>query len=286
MQRVALVTDSSACLLQESLERYGIRVVSLGLAFKGEVLRDGSLAPAQFFRRLREARRPPTTTAPAPSDFLAAFRDAQAAGAEQVLCLTLAANFSSTFGAAVAAQGLADGEVPGLDVRVADTGGLAMTHGFAVLAAARAIEAGRGIEEAAAAALCTARRAGLVGLLDTTLYLARGGRVPWALHWASALLHLRPLLGFENGQARGVGRARTQRGGVERMLRYVQQHASAGAPLHVAVMHADAAERAQELAAAVRERLQPCELLITEFTSVMAVHTGPGFLGLAFCSDE
>ena len=40
------------------------------------------------------------------------------------------------------------------------------------------------------------------------------------------------------------------------------------------------------LAAALRERFQPEELLITESTSVMGAHTGPGFVGVAFFSGE
>jgi predicted kinase len=51
-------------------------------------------------------------------------------------------------------------------------------------------------------------------------------------------------------------------------------------------MHADAADRAGELANRVLEKLAPAELVITEFTSVMAVHTGPGFLGLAWAPAQ
>jgi fatty acid-binding protein DegV len=57
-------------------------------------------------------------------------------------------------------------------------------------------------------------------------------------------------------------------------------------PARVAVMHTAAPDRAAELAQAVSESLHPAELLTTEFSSVMAVHTGPGFVGLAVCPDE
>ena len=66
------------------------------------------------------------------------------------------------------------------------------------------------------------------------------------------------------------------------MVDYVLARTARGTPLRVAVMHADAPDRARQLAGLVRERLAPTELIITEFTSVMAVHTGPGFLGLAW----
>jgi hypothetical protein len=50
-------------------------------------------------------------------------------------------------------------------------------------------------------------------------------------------------------------------------------------------MHADAEQEAMSTAA-LRERFQPEELLITESTSVMGAHTGPGFVGVAFFSGE
>jgi predicted kinase len=54
----------------------------------------------------------------------------------------------------------------------------------------------------------------------------------------------------------------------------------------MAVMHADAEAAARTLAGRLRERFQPEELLITESTSVMGAHTGPGFVGVAFFSGE
>jgi predicted kinase len=56
--------------------------------------------------------------------------------------------------------------------------------------------------------------------------------------------------------------------------------------MHVAVMHANAPEAAEALADRVRNELAPAELLVTEFTPVMGVHTGPGFFGLAFYAEE
>jgi fatty acid-binding protein DegV len=55
--------------------------------------------------------------------------------------------------------------------------------------------------------------------------------------------------------------------------------------MRVAVSHCEAPEAADRLAEMACARLAPAELLRTDFTSVMAVHTGPGFVGLAFYSD-
>ncbi len=282
----AIVADSSACLPPEVLAEYGIIIVPLTFLLSGELRRDGEFSGREFYERLRDGRGSPLTNAPAPGEFLEAFRGARDGGATSVLCLTLSADFSGTQSSAKNAAEMAAHELPGLDVHVADTGGVAMVHGFAVLAAARAVRAGATLEEAAAAAREVGGRAHLVGALDTTRYLAKGGRVPWIVHWAASVLQIKPILATTDGKVGGVGRARTMARAMNRMLDYMGARVRPGLPLHVAVMHADASQRAQELAGRVRERFCPVELMITEFTSVMGIHTGPGFTGLAFYSRE
>ena len=132
-----------------------------------------------------------------------------------------------------------------------------------------------------------ARRIGqagqLLGALDTLRYLVKGGRVPWVVGWAASLLRIKPVLAFEDGSAKSIARPRTWAAAREQMLRRLSE--SAGDGLHAAVMHVDAPDRARELAGDVQARFHPAELLISEFTSVMAAHTGPGFVGLAFYRD-
>jgi hypothetical protein len=160
--RLAVVTDSSACLPPDLLQAHGVITVPLAFQFDGQQYLDGRLPPAEFYRRLEGSRKPPSTAAPAPGEFAAAFHQAHEAGATAVLCLTLSAEYSGTHTAALRAADIARTEIPGLEVAVLDTGGLAMTHGFAVLEAARAAQAGATLAEAAAIAKAVAARARMI----------------------------------------------------------------------------------------------------------------------------
>jgi DegV family protein with EDD domain len=286
MPTVAIVTDSSACLPVELVERYGITIVPLAFLFGGEVYHDGDLPAGEFYDRLRDARQPLTTAAPAPGEYLQAFRTVRESGAKAVLCLTLSSRYSGAHSSAVKAAEYATKDLPDLTLRVIDTGGIAMAHGFAVLAAARAASAGGTVDETTAAAERAAASSNLVGLLDTTRYLARSGRVPWVLHWVASLLCIKPVIAAAGGRIAAVGRVRTKDRGIERMVAYVADRTEPGRPLRIAVMHAAEPERAQELADRLRARLAPMELLLSEFTSAMAVHAGPGFIGIAWQATE
>ena len=57
-------------------------------------------------------------------------------------------------------------------------------------------------------------------------------------------------------------------------------------PLHVAVMHADALDKATTLKNRIAAQFDCAELFITEFTPVMGVHTGPGVIGIAFYNGD
>jgi len=275
-----IVTDSSACLPADVIAQYGIRVVPLALVIGGETVPDGALSAEELFALIDGADGPPKSAAPAPGEFAAGFRAELEAGAEEILCLTLSAAYSGTYEAAVAGAAMI-----GPQVRVVDTDGLAMTHGFAVLAGARSLVAGGSLDDAAALAKAVGAGGGLVGALDTLRYLVKGGRVPRVVGWAAAALSIKQMLAFEGGSAQPIGRARTMAKACERLVDYAARKHTNGRGMRVAVMHTGAPEMAERLAEAARERLSPVEMMITELTSVMAAHTGPGFVGLAVSDD-
>ncbi|MFQ6019566.1 MAG: DegV family protein [Dehalococcoidia bacterium] len=276
MAKIAIVADSSACLPEELLEQFRITIVPLGLLIDGQPYVDGSLSPSQFYRRLRLARSFPSTTAPPPGAFLAAYKQL-AQRADAVLCITLSSRFSGTHSSAVTAAELAQEELPGFPIHVLDSHSLAMSYGFAVLAAA----AQDGLNAAIKAAQDASERSLLFGVLDTLRYLAKSGRVPTVAYWASSLLQIKPILMARGEEIKALERVRTRQRAIDRLLSHARQHIGEGPGLGVAVMHADAAVEAQALADDVRHQLRPQQLLFTEFTPVMGIHVGPGFLGLA-----
>src|SRR5215208_3022535 len=85
---VALVTDTSADLPDSVLDRYQIAMVPLQVVFGAATFRDRvELKPEEFYRRLRASAELPTTSQPAPADFIQAFRDAAQEGDEVVAVL-------------------------------------------------------------------------------------------------------------------------------------------------------------------------------------------------------
>jgi len=286
MTRLALITDSAACLPPHLAEEYSIDVVPLALVLEGKVYPDQADGDNhQFYQHLKAARRLPTTASPPPGDYLEALRRA-ASKAEAALCITVGSRFSVSYDSAMQAAERARVELPTLQVKVIDSGSATMAQGFMVLEAARAAAAGADLEAAAGRAEALKPRVAIIALLDTLDYLARGGRVPRAAAWASSLLQVKPIVEFSHGTVRLVRRVRVRRRAQERLFALLEERAAGARSLHLCVHHADVPEEAQALAEQARSTLRPVELYISEFTWVMSAHTGPGLLGFAYYCDS
>ena len=285
-QKVAIVTDSSACIPAELVEQYGIGVVPLSVIFGDKTYQDGvDISPVEFYTRLRETEELPTTAHSSAGTHLEAYRKASQA-ASSILCITISAKFSGQFNSARVAVELAKEALPGVAIKVLDCGTAAAAQGLVVLAAARAAAAGLGLDEVMAKAESVAGRVSLLAMVDDLQYLVRGGHVPRLAAKASSLFRIKPILTIDNGDARPLAKAQTTSGALKRMLGIMKRRAVKGQPLHVTVMHADALDNALVLSSEISARFQCSELFITEFTPVMGAHIGPGLVGVAFYSGD
>ena len=284
MKRVAIITDSTACIPPELAATYDIQVIPLFLEFEDAVYEDGLEGSAEsFYQTLRDAKRPPTTAAPAPGVYAEAMLEA-GRHASAVLAITVSIQFSAMFDAASQGMALVKEQAPDLDVRVLDSGAAAMAQGFVALEAARAAHQGSDVDDVIRRAEALKPRVQLLVALDTMTYLGRSGRVPRLLAWAASPLRVKPVVAFEKGSYRPIGLARSMSGASARLFQALKQRRD-GPRLHVAVQHTNAPDEAEQLAGLVRRELDPAELFVAEFTQVMGVHTGPGLLGFAFYSE-
>lgn len=280
--RVAIVTDSTACVPPALVSRYSIGVVPLNLIFGGRTFVDGLTEDAgEFYRVLRSARGAPTTAAPSPGTYLQHILHA-AERAPSVLCVTISTEFSAMYDSATQAAALAREERPDVDVRVLDSRSAAMAQGFVALEAARAAAEGLDMDAVVARAEAAMPRVGILAMLDTLAYVARSGRVPRMAAWAASLLQVKPIVEFRQHEVHLLSRTRTRRRAIDRLLSLMEERARGRGPVHLCVEHSNVPEEALALAARAQELIRPVEVYVAELTQVMGVHTGPGFLGFAY----
>lgn len=286
MKKVAVVTDTTACIPQEQVTRYDIEVVPVQLIFEDKIYRDGiDISPTEFYALLRQADKLPTTSASSPDPYLEAYRKASQR-AESILCLTEPSNFSAMLNSALVAKEIAKTALPNVVIEVLDCTTAAAGQGLVALAAARAAASGRNLGEVMTTAQDIMYRVNLFATLDTLHYLVKGGRVPQAAALVNSLLKIKPIFTLNHAEAHTVALPRSIPSAIKRMTKLMEKKVVKGQRLHVAVMHADVLDKAVTFRNRIASQFDCAELFITEFTPVMGVHTGPGLLGVAFYSED
>lgn len=279
---VALVTESAQDLPEEVLRAHGVGVVPLLLLDGDEVLRDGvDITPEAFHRRLEEPGELPTTSQPAPADFLRAFERAGEEG-EAILYLGLSSALSGTFASAEAAAGRLANGVP---LHRFDTRAASILQGLLVLMAAEMAE--RGVEPPRILeALEEARRdSGILFTIDTFDRLLASGRVGKGKAFLGRMLNVKPILELgPEGTIAQAGKARGREGVLHAVLDTVATRVPPGTPrVRFGIVHVARPDIVPPLEAALRERYgAQTEILSGPVTPVLATHLGTGAWGLGW----
>ncbi len=276
---IAVVTDSTATLPPEVAEEHGIVVVPLQVVIGANAYDEGSAeaTPAKVASALREFR-PVSTSRPAPAVMLEAYETAARMGAKQIVSVHISGDMSGTFESAQ----LAARDAP-VRVVCVDSRQVGVATGYAALAAADAISAGRSVEDAAEAARARAAACSSLFYVDTLEYLRRGGRIGAAAALFGGALAVKPLLEIKDGVVGSLERVRTSGRALAR-LEELAVAAAGDAAVDVCVAHLANPDRADQLAGSLGERLADNlsgrELWCGELGAVLGAHVGPGMIAV------
>ncbi len=281
MPKIAVVTDSTASLPAEVVAAHDLVVVPLQVIIGAQSYEDGvdpEASPEHIASALREFL-PVSTSRPAPEAVLQVFRQAAAAGAEEIVAVHLAGAMSGTFESVQQAARRAP--VP---VHAVDTGQIGVGTGYAALAAAHVVECGGTGEEAAAAARACSEQTRTLFYVDTLEYLRRGGRVGATAALVGSALAVKPILEVREGRVVPRDKVRTAARALSRLADLAVAEAGER-PVQISVAHLAAPERAEQLAATLSERLaeqlQGRSITVCEVGAVLGAHVGPGLVGVA-----
>ena len=277
-RKVAIVTDSISSLTQAMGQEYGIHVVPVYVGLDDRTYRDGiDLDAEQFYRLLRDSKQLPTTFQPTVTDFARLYADLSWR-AEAIVSIHTSERVSATVNSAQAACS----ELPGVPIHVIDSRTLSMGLGLVAIAAARAANAGWDAAQIVWLVEKLLLEANVIFTVETLEYLDRGGRIGGATALLDSALHIKPILHIEDGQVEPLGKSRTRKQALEHLLDLMAERVGSSPSVHAAVLHCDALDEAGCLVERVEARFRCAELLSVEAGPIIAIHAGPGTVGVAF----
>lgn len=282
MAKVMIVTDSTANIPVELLNRQPIKVLPLQVIWNGEILRDGvDIQPKEFYERLAVEKNLPSTSQATPEEFKGAYRELLNGGYD-ILSIHISSKLSGTMDSAIQAKST----FGGAKIELIDSLSTSMAMGFQVLSAARMAEMGATLEECKAVALKAFQHTGVYFALNTLEFLHRGGRIGGAAAFMGHMLNLKPLLELRNGKIEAVEKVRTLSKTIDRLLELVESKLDKeNGPIRLCAIHANTPNDAEELLARAVKRISSSlisDAVVSTISPVLGTHTGPGALGLAY----
>lgn len=278
MSKVAIVTDSTAYIPQDLVDKYDIRVAPQVLIWGEETLLDGvDIQPQEFYTRLQKDSVHPSTSQVTPGKFKEIFEELLDEDKE-IIAILLSEKLSGTIDSAEQAIEF----FPDAPIEIVDSETTAMAMGFIVLAVARAIEEGATLAECKALAKKAVPHTGVVFAVDTLEFLHRGGRIGSGSRFLGTALNIKPILEVEDGRVEAVERIRTRKKSLNRMVELIEEKVGNRQPVRLAALHANAKEDARLVLEQASQRLNPVETIYSEVSPVVGTHAGPGTVGLCF----
>ena len=282
MNKVAVVTDSTANLMPEVAEAYDISVIPLNVHWGDETYVDGvTLSAETFYQWLEEREEMPKTSQPSVGEFIQFFEEVAARHeTDTIFGAFISAELSGTLASAIQAKA----QLSHLNITLVDTRFVSMGVGFQALCAARASQAGASVDEILTRVQRVRAHTELIFTLDTLEYLRRGGRIGGAAHLVGTLLNLKPLLTIQGGVVEALGKSRGRQKSLQVLGETIQQRLTGRRPAELAVMHtgAEKDDDVDQVIAWVTEHIKPRRLYTGMLSPTVGTHGGPGAIGIAF----
>ena len=282
MSKIRVVTDSTADLTPELVERYGITVVPLTVFADGKAYKDKiDITNEEFYALLQSSKELPTTSQPSPAAFADVYRQLAAEGAEQIISIHISTALSGTYQSSVLAAGLVAQEVTvhNVDSKIATMG-----LGLLVIAAARMVEVGDSADNILQVLDEIVKKQRLYFLLDSLDNLHKGGRIGKASHLFGSLLNIKPVLCFTDGVINVQDKVRGNKDNkaLERLIEILLEKIDPSKKLYCAMGYFDNKKTAEYIVERVKEHVNCDDFIYLQIGSVVGTHIGMGAVGMAF----
>ena len=275
---IKIATDSTHDLPPEIFRQHEIAVVPINIFFGTESYLDGiTIDRSTFYRKIDELGILPKTSQPSAGQFVEVYDRLTAEGATDIISLHVGAKLSGTVQSAEMAKEMVAGRVR---VHPFDSGGGSAGLGFLILEALRMIEAGKTVADILARLEAIRPRINILLTVRDLRYAQMSGRIGRLQASLASLLNIKPIIVLRDGVLSVGDKARTQSKAVDHIVRMMAERLGTVVPVNLAAVHAEAPEAAQALLDRAKTLFDCRESFVAELAACLAVHFGPGTVGL------
>lgn len=279
MEKVYIVTDSTADIPKDLVKSLGIVVVPLKVHLNNQTYLDGETITAEeFYRKLENSEELPTTSQPSPLNFVEVYKRLATQEDAKIISVHLSSALSGTVQSAQLAKTMVEEE--GIEVTVIDSKKASYAIGIIVVGIAEAIKAGKSYNECVQLANQLIEETQVYFLVETLLYLHKGGRIGKASQLFGSLLNIKPILSLnKQGEVYPIDKVRGANKALAKIFDYCKEYAN-DEKLRVGISHASNLDEAKKIEQKLRESFNIQEFVMTDIGPVIGTHVGPGTVAI------
>ena len=274
---IKIITDSTCDITREDQERMDILVIPLTVNFSDASYADGvDITNEQFYVKLDECKKLPTTSQVTPEAFVDAFKKYLDAG-DEIVGIFISGDISGTYQAACMAK-----ETLGSDkIHLVDSRNATLALALLVSEAVKSRDSGASAAEIAELIKSLTPKVRLMAMMGTLKFLHMGGRLSLAQKVIGEAIGMKPLASIIDGKVTAIGKAR----GIPAAFKAILQKVMDDLPdkrYGYTFAHACTPETVEKLIDFLKEPLELTEWLTCNIGSIIGTHTGKGAIGFAY----
>jgi DegV family protein with EDD domain len=274
---IKIISDSSADLPKELLDKYDITLVPLTVNIDGhDYLEKVDLAPQEFFHKMFSPEVLPKTSQPKPSSFAEAF--SQFGPDTEIFCFTISSGLSGTYQSACIGKDLS-----GAKVTVFDTLAGSLGHGLQIIRAAELAKQGLTVEEIIADLTEYRKNMNILVLLNTLENIVKGGRLSKFQGSLAKILNIKVLLErVEGGKVEIFEKIRGKKKFQKRVLDVIQERGTDFSTVTFGITHTGNEEEVEALKQEIIERFHPKDIIVNYMGATMGTYAGKDGMIISF----
>lgn len=285
MCKIKIATDSTADIPKSFCEELNISVLPLTILDGEKEYRDGvDITPSEFYRIIDASKQLPVSSQVASVLYSELFEETWKAGYTDLIQVTLNSKGSGTYQAAVLSRELFYEEHPEgreqLAIHIIDSKTYSMAYGIGVIEGAQLVQTGASAQEVIAHIEDWLEHTRPVFVPLNLRCVKKSGRISPAAAFVGDAIGLKPLITFEGGEARIIGKARGERKAIDALLELCKKERRPGT--NYAIVYGSNAEALDHLKEACAQIMDKPPIAEYQVGCVISINTGPNMIGILY----
>lgn len=277
--KLAVITDSSAYLSAETLQREDLFVLDIPVNIDGEEYVEGiNLSAEEFYQKMAQASELPKTSQPSIAKLDEILTSLKEQGYTHALGLFLSSGISGFY---QNIQYMVD-DYEGLTIAFPDTLITSAPLGIMVESVFNWRDQGDDFVSIQDKLAIQISRTSAFIMVDDLDHLVKGGRLSNGAAILGNLLSIKPILYFnDQGVIEVYEKVRTEKKATKRLIEIIKE-TTASDQYRIIVIHGNAPEKAEELRQHLLESGVGSDISLATFGSVIGTHLGAGSIALGY----